>query len=219
MAGSNYFVEVVNSDGNTENIAFTDANNLPTTVRGTTVPSTGSYAKGCIFVKTDAGTGVKALYENQGTTSSPSFNLIGEITAGEITLAEGNVLVGNSSGVGVALDIGATDTGIAIGNGTTATIASLSGDVTMTNAGVVSIGAAKVAQSQLAYETASVTVLAAATTGTATVTLGDIVLGYYPTSNQDQFVASIAISSTTLTITLGAAATADNVFTVVMLKA
>ena len=75
-----------------------------------------------------------------------------------------------------------------------------------------------VTESKLSYETASVTVLAAATTGTATVTAGSIILGYYPTSNQDQFVDSIAISSTTLTVTLGTAATANNVFTVVLLK-
>ena len=53
--------------------------------RGTTVPSADAgFAKGCIFIKTDAGNGVKALYENQGTTASCSFNLIGDITEAEI---------------------------------------------------------------------------------------------------------------------------------------
>ena len=81
------------------------------------------------------------------------------------------------------------------------------------------LATASVTEPKLSYETVSVTVLATATTGTGTVTAGSVILGYYPTSNQDQFVDSIAISSTTLTITLGAAATADNVFTVVLLKA
>jgi hypothetical protein len=64
---------------------------------------------------------------------------------------------------------------------------------------------------------ASVTVTTGGTTGTATVPRGGTILGYYPTSNQDQLVDSIAISGTTLTITLAAAATADNVFKVVVL--
>ena len=78
---------------------------------------------------------------------------------------------------------------------------------------------AKVSKSSLSYETVDVTVTAAGTAGQATVTTGSVILGYYPTSNQDQFVDSIGISGTTLTITLGTAATADNKFTVVLLKA
>jgi len=72
---------------------------------------------------------------------------------------------------------------------------------------------------KLDYEVAEVTVTAGNNSGTATVTAGSIILGYYPTSNQDQFVDSIAISDTTLTVTLAANATADNVFKVVLLKA
>ena len=53
--------------------------------RGTTVPSADAgFAKGCIFIKTDAGNGVKALYENVGTTASCDFNKIGDITSAEI---------------------------------------------------------------------------------------------------------------------------------------
>ena len=53
--------------------------------RGTTVPNDEeNYAKGCIFIKTNAGDGVKALYENQGTTDSCDFNLIGDISTAEI---------------------------------------------------------------------------------------------------------------------------------------
>lgn len=80
------------------------------------------------------------------------------------------------------------------------------------------IAAEAVRQSELAYETADVTVSAAATSGTATVTNGSIILGYYPTGNQDQLVDNISVSGTTLTITLAAAATADNTFRVVLLK-
>ena len=59
-----------------------------------------------------------------------------------------------------------------------------------------------------------VTVAAGASSGTATVDNGSKVVGHYPISNQDQFIDSIAISGTTLTITLAANATADNVIRV-----
>lgn len=71
---------------------------------------------------------------------------------------------------------------------------------------------------KLDYEVASVTVAATATSGTATVTANSVIIGYYPTGNQDQLVDNIAISGTTLTVTLAAAATADNTFNVVLLK-
>jgi hypothetical protein len=159
---------------------------------------------------------------------------------GEIkeALAEGSIYIGNSSGVTSELSV-KTDGGILIGNGTTAAVKTLSGDVTMTNAGLTSIGAKKVTTakindaavtstqlgaaavtaSKLSYEVVEVTVAASQTTGTGTVTAGSIILGYYPISNQDQFVDSIAVSETTLTITLAVAATADNKFKVVLLKA
>ncbi|GES38691.1 hypothetical protein RAJCM14343_3956 [Rhodococcus aetherivorans] len=62
------------------------------------------------------------------------------------------------------------------------------------------------------------TVTAAGTSGTATVVAGSKILGIYPVSNQDQLVDSVAIADTTLTVTLAAAATADNVFKVVVLE-
>src|SRR3972149_4251392 len=75
------------------------------------------------------------VYKNTGTKAAPTWNSLGGVAASEITLAEGNVLIGNSSGVGVALDLGNTSAGIAIGDGTTATIHALSGDVTMSTTG------------------------------------------------------------------------------------
>lgn len=65
---------------------------------------------------------------------------------------------------------------------------------------------------------AAVTVTAGATTGTASVKAGSTVTGIYPTGNQDQFVSNVAISSTTLTVTLKAAATANNTFNVTYLE-
>lgn len=53
---------------------------------GTTVPTatTAGYAKSALFIKSDAVGGTKGLYENQGTTSSCDFNVIGDITSAEI---------------------------------------------------------------------------------------------------------------------------------------
>lgn len=143
-------------------------------------------------------------------------------------LAQGSIYIGNSSGITSELSV-KTDGGILIGNGTTAAVKTLSGDVTMTNTGAVTIGAKKVTTakindaavtaSKLSYEVVEVTVTTGETAGTATVTAGSVILGCYPKSNQDQFIDSVAVADTTVTVTLAAPATADNVFNVVLLKA
>lgn len=66
--------------------------------------------------------------------------------------------------------------------------------------------------------TVAVNVAGSATSGTATVVAGSTIIGIYPVGNQDQFVDNVAISSTTLTVTLAAAATAQNQFKVVVLE-
>ena len=85
--------------------------------------------------------------------------------------------------------------------------------------GTSELADAAVNQSKLSYEVVAITVAAAATSGTGTCTSGSIILGYYSTGNQDQLVDSVAVSGTTVTITLAAAATAANTFNVVLLKA
>ena len=75
----------VTIDGADIEIILEDGEEKILMARGTTVPSADAgFAKGCIFIKTDAGNGVKALYENQGTVSSCDFNKIGDITSAEI---------------------------------------------------------------------------------------------------------------------------------------
>ncbi|NDZ93339.1 hypothetical protein G3I13_02005 [Streptomyces sp. SID6673] len=66
--------------------------------------------------------------------------------------------------------------------------------------------------------TKTVTVNSSATSGTATVVAGSVVLGVYPAGNQDQFVDNVAISGTTLTVTLAAAATAANTYKVTLIE-
>jgi hypothetical protein len=51
---------------------------------GTTVPTGPGYAKGALFTKTDALSGTKSVYENQGNTTTASFNLMGGISESEI---------------------------------------------------------------------------------------------------------------------------------------
>lgn len=64
---------------------------------GTTVPTGAGYAKGAIFIKTDVASGSRAVYENVGTTTSASFQLIGGgvsyyiVAAGQHTTAGGDV--------------------------------------------------------------------------------------------------------------------------------
>lgn len=119
-------------------VLLRDINNDVLMATGTSVPTGEGYSKGAIFIKTDAASGTKAVYENAGTTASASFDLIGGVAASEITLAEGSALIGNSSGVATALDV-SDDGKIIVGNGTTATSVAVSGAITMNNAGVVSM--------------------------------------------------------------------------------
>ena len=66
-------------------------------------------------------------------------------------------------------------------------------------------------------ESADIVIGIGDTTDTAEVRLGSTILGYIPGA-QDQMVESIALSGTTLTLTLAAGATAENTFTVQLIK-
>ena len=66
--------------------------------------------------------------------------------------------------------------------------------------------------------TVTVNVAAGSASGTATVVTGSTILGFYPAGNVDQTLKNIAISGTTLTVTLAANATAQNNFKVNVLE-
>lgn len=66
--------------------------------------------------------------------------------------------------------------------------------------------------------TKTVTVALGAPSGTATVVAGSTIIGHYPAGNQDQLIDNIAISATTLTVTLAANATAANTINVTVLE-
>lgn len=92
--------------------------------KGTPPVIANVFQHGCTLIQVDGSTGTKSTYENVGSIAVPSWNLIGDVTAGEITLADGKFLIGGATGVAAAQ--------------------TLSGDVTSTNAGVTAIGAKKV---------------------------------------------------------------------------
>lgn len=62
--------------------------------------ATTGYAKGCLFIKTDAATTVRGLYENIGTKTSCLFQGIGTIRAADIELTAGKIIYGVAPGVG-----------------------------------------------------------------------------------------------------------------------
>lgn len=66
---------------------LTDSSNLPLLFSGSVVPVTGNYSKGSIFILTSAAGGVDGVYLNSGTTSAPSFNIVGT-AAGSISNAQ-----------------------------------------------------------------------------------------------------------------------------------
>jgi hypothetical protein len=70
----------------------------------------------------------------------------------------------------------------------------------------------------LQFKTVAITVAAAATTGVSAADpdlVAGTIMGIVPTGNQDQFVDDIAVGATgVVTVTLAAAATADNTFNV-----
>jgi hypothetical protein len=67
----------------TEYTLIEDASGDKLFVKGTTVPTatTSGYAKSALFIDTDVAAGSPALYENQGSTTSCDFQLVGAVSA------------------------------------------------------------------------------------------------------------------------------------------
>jgi len=84
----------------------------------------------------------KAAISALGTVIQNIQNLSGMV------FARGSVIAGNSSGVGAALDAKG-DGKILVGDGTDVASVAVSGDISLTNAGVTAIGADKVGVAQL----------------------------------------------------------------------
>lgn len=85
-----------------------------------TPPTTANVFKhGCLMTQMDTATNAKSIYENVGTSASPSWDLVSNVSPGEIALTSAHVLVGNGSNV--------------------ATDVAMSGDATIDNTGVLTI--------------------------------------------------------------------------------
>jgi hypothetical protein len=83
-----------------------------------------------------------------GVTSSIQTQLNNKVST---TLAQGSILLGNSSNVATATDI-KTSGRILVGNGTTATLVAVSGDATLSSAGALTIAANAVTPAKVSAE-------------------------------------------------------------------
>lgn len=101
------------------------------------------------------------------TTGATPVTVASVLTAGDMPLAQGSLLLGNASGLGSAFDLsaggnigigndttvvaldGSGDGKILVGNGTTMTSVSVSNDIALTNAGVATIQAGVVEETML----------------------------------------------------------------------
>jgi|3_EtaG_2_1085321.scaffolds.fasta_scaffold08424_3 hypothetical protein len=158
-----------------------------------------------------------------GTASAPILTLdTSENSPSDLDLTEGNIIVGNASNVGTALDA-STDNAFIIGNGTTVTSVALTGDVKATNAGVTAIGSAKVllamlgagiTPSHVARFGGTTTWAGAGTTYAATVTgvaAADLVMATVKTKATEASYLVAAVPTTdTITFELSAANTSND---------
>jgi len=131
------YVTTVGWDATLMDLELTDASTMPTALQGLVqsavkitsgapTATAGKFIPGAIIQ--NAVTGV--LYSNTGSTASPVWSVIDTSTGGLPALANGDIWVGNASNV--------------------ATAVAMSGDVTITNAGVAAIGSGKVLKAMLA---------------------------------------------------------------------
>lgn len=82
----------------------------------------------------------------------------------------------------------------------------------------VTIPAGSITKTQISYEEITVNVNVGQTSGTGTATNGSVIIGWRPNGNIDQVIDQISISGTTITVTLGVAATAQCNFVIILLK-
>lgn len=170
MRGVIPFIKLTGRTVGTIKVLMRDSSGNILLATGTTVPSDSDtgYAKGCIFIDTDVGAGSQGVYINVGTTSACNFDVVGTIASDSVataniqddavTLAKlvnitrGSILVG---GVAAApTELAAKTSGqILVGDGTDLKSVAVSGDVTLSSAGAITIGAKKVLSSMLADAT------------------------------------------------------------------
>lgn len=133
-----------------------------------------------------------------------------ESIASTTTLADTKILIGQSTGLAAAQSV---TTGHAITNaGDLTHVANTvsSTDILNSTIAAIDMAANSIGTAALNVSTVNVPVSVGSASGTATVTSGSTILGFYPFANINDEVANIvSISSTTLTLTQQANATVD----------
>lgn len=77
---------IVNDTNTSVKEHLTDSDGLIVfgTFKGSTPSDANIFAEGCLLMKLDAASGSKTLFENTGTSASPSFDEVGSISAAEL---------------------------------------------------------------------------------------------------------------------------------------
>ena len=113
---------------------------------------------------------IQPSFDNTAFVTGAMLDSGADIAVSQVALAEGSIIIGNSSTVGVALDA-KTSGQIIVGNGTTATSVAVSGDITLSSAGVVAIAAGVIVNADVNASAAI------AFSKLATLTSGNILVG------------------------------------------
>ena len=136
---------------------------------------------------------------------------------GDLAITEGSILVGASTGLGTELDASG-DTKILVGNATTITSVAMSGDATMSNAGVVAVtnfvreGETTTAGENLLVADSGKVIFSAGTSSTQTYVLPAAAMGLTYTfilTHADGEILIDQAASEVITITTFAAVGAD----------
>lgn len=125
-------VETINSQSITVLEKDASGNVLRCTGTVTVTDGGAGYAKGCIYVKTNVGAGTTGVYENVGTTSACNFDTIGAGGGGATAFTGLSDVPGNyTADANKIVKVNAGETALEF--------VTLSGDVAMSAAGVVTV--------------------------------------------------------------------------------